>query len=420
MLTEAQLAKIRSMNHDEIQARFKEMKELISRGDVENITELQEEFDELSKRSKDLEENAKARSNFLNDLAGSIKAEPKVNPMPNTQARTIEDKDDMKYRSAFMEYVQRGVKSDVLKSRAAEVGTASQLGILIPQTIVQKVMTDLDKVRGHLYSSVKHTNLPGGIKYPIGNFKATFKRITETTVSDRQKAGEVTGYVEFGYLLGEIRIARTILQMVLTVDAFETKLAEVIVKAYVEAMDYEILNGKADANQCEGILTEAAKSNSRIAADHIIEMTEADMKDWKTWQTKFFAKIPLAMRSLSPEFVMTAGTYEANIKTLADNNNRPVYAETFNPVDGTETATFKAKRVQFVENDTFKDFDEAQAGEYFGMYWVGQEAYSINSNLQFGVTKYMDHETNQEVTKALVINDGKVLDPNYIFLLKKK
>ena len=54
------------------------------------------------------------------------------------------------------------------------------------------------------------------------------------------------------------------------------------------------------------------------------------------------------------------------------------------------------------------------------MYWVGQEAYSINSNLQFGVTKYMDHETNQEVTKALVINDGKVLDPNYIFLLKKK
>ena len=67
MLTEAQLAKIRSMNHDEIQARFKEMKELISRGDVENVAELQEEFNELSKRSKDLEENAKARSNFLNE-----------------------------------------------------------------------------------------------------------------------------------------------------------------------------------------------------------------------------------------------------------------------------------------------------------------------------------------------------------------
>lgn len=419
MLTEAQLAKIRSMNHEQIQARFKEMKNLISNNEAQDFSSLQEEFDELSKRSNELETNAKARSNFLNNLAGSIKDEPKNNPMPQIEKRGA-IVDDMKYRSAFMDYVQRGKQNEILTARASEAGTSTDLGILIPQTIVQKVITDLDKVRGHLYNSVRHTNLPGGVKYPIGDFKASFKRISESTVSDRQKAGEITGEVVFGYLIGEIRIARTILQMVLTVDAFESKLAEVIVKAYVEAMDYEILMGKSSANQCEGILTEADKTGGRIPADHIIEFSEADMADWKVWQKNFFAKIPLAMRSLSPEFVMTAGTYEANIKTLADNNNRPLYAETFNPVDGTETATFKAKKVQFVENDTFKDFDEATAGEYFGMYWVGEEAYSINSNLEFGVTKYMDHETNQEVTKALVINDGKVLDPNYIFLLKKK
>ena len=54
------------------------------------------------------------------------------------------------------------------------------------------------------------------------------------------------------------------------------------------------------------------------------------------------------------------------------------------------------------------------------MYWVGKEAYVINSNMQFGVKKYWDYEKNEEVTQALVINDGKVLDPQYIFLLKKK
>ena len=53
------------------------------------------------------------------------------------------------------------------------------------------------------------------------------------------------------------------------------------------------------------------------------------------------------------------------------------------------------------------------------MYWVGKEAYAINSNMQFGVKKYWDYERNEEVTQALVINDGKVLDPQYIFLLKK-
>ena len=186
-------------------------------------------------------------------------------------------------------------------------------------------------------------------------------------------------------------------------------------------MDREILTGESTNNECEGILTEANKvSGGRIKADHIIEFTEAEMKDWKSWQTKFFAKIPLSMRKLKPEFVMTPATYEANIKTLADDNNRPVYAETYNPIDGAERATFKARTVNFVENDTFKDFDEAQNGDYFGMYWVGKEAYAINSNMQFGVKKYWDYEKNEEVTQALVINDGKVLDPQYIFLLKKK
>ena len=113
-------------------------------------------------------------------------------------------------------------------------------------------------------------------------------------------------------------------------------------------------------------------------------------------------------------------SYDISIKTLSDQNNRPVYAETYNPIDGAERATFKARTVNFVENDTFKDFDEAQNGDYFGMYWVGKEAYAINSNMMFGVKKYWDYEKNEEVTQALVINDGKVLDPQYIFLLKKK
>jgi HK97 family phage major capsid protein len=119
------------------------------------------------------------------------------------------------------------------------------------------------------------------------------------------------------------------------------------------------------------------------------------------------------------EFVMTPNTYEANIKTLADQNNRPVYYETFNPVDGSEIARFKGKEVVFVENDIFKDFNDAAPGDYFGMYWNPYEAYDINSNMEFVIIDYFDQETNQFVKKALVINDGKVLKGQYIYLLKK-
>ncbi len=329
----------------------------------------------------------------------------------------------MEYRAAFMNYIQRGeINRDVLQfeARADATGTASDLGVLIPTTVIQKIITDVEKVYGQLYSRVLKTNLQGGVKYPIGSFGATFKRITETTTSDRQKAEGVKGSVEFSYKIGEIKLARTLLQTVLSVPVFEEKFAEVIVKAYVQAMDKEIMNGVDADNQCAGILTEAKKtSDSRILATNIIEFTAAEIADWKKWQEKLFAKIPLAMRGLNPEFVMTANTYESNIKTLADDNNRPVYNETYNPVDGAEISKFKGKNVVFVEEDVLKNFNDAANGEYFGMYWVPEEAYAINSNMEFTVVDYFDHDKNQYIKKALVINDGKILDPKYIYLLKK-
>ena len=329
----------------------------------------------------------------------------------------------MEYRTAFMNYIQRGeINRDVLQfeARADATGTSSDLGVLIPTTVIQKIITDVEKVYGQLYSRVLKTNLQGGVKYPIGSFGATFKRITETTTSDRQKAEGVKGSVEFSYKIGEIKLARTSLQTVLSVPVFEEKFAEVIVKAYVQAMDKEIMNGVDADNQCVGILTEAKKtSDSRILAANIIEFTAAEIADWKKWQEKLFAKIPLAMRGLNPEFVMTANTYESNIKTLADDNNRPVYNETYNPVDGAEISKFKGKNVVFVEEDVLKNFNDATNGEYFGMYWVPEEAYAINSNMEFTVVDYFDHDKNQYIKKALVINDGKILDPKYIYLLKK-
>ena len=329
----------------------------------------------------------------------------------------------MEYRTAFRDYIQTGkLDKEVLEfeKRADAVSTSSDLGVLLPETIVQEIIKGIGEVHGQLYDRVRKTNLKGGVKYPIGSFTATFNRITETTKSDRQDPGGLSGYVAFGYKIGEIRLARTLLQAVLSVPVFEQEFAKVISEAYVKAMDIEIMSGTEANNECVGILTEAAAQSSRIPAANIIEFTEAEASDWTAWQKKLFAKIPLAMRAEKPEFAMTAATYESVIKTLADNQKRPVYAETFNPVDGTERATFKGKEVVFVENDSLKDFDTATNGQFFAMYWVPQKAYAINSNLEFTVVDYFDHETNQWVKKALVINDGKVLDGAYIYLLKKK
>lgn len=342
----------------------------------------------------------------------------------NPDTRNDDPLSTMEYRKAFMDYVQRGIPSDLLKRTDAE-NVSTDLGILLPKTIVDEIIKGVEKVYGQLYSRVKKTNVKGGVQYPIGAFSATMYwdgtagTDTEHGVSEKQKAGGVTSYVQFTYHIGEIRIAQSLLQSVVTVDAFEREIVNALVEAYVQAMDTVIVSGDG-TKQPTGILTEAAKSSgSRIAADHIITMTPNDMADWKQWQKKLFAKIPLSMRALRPEFVMTAETWESNIMTLCDDNNRPVYRETFDPNTGDERATFKGREVIFIEENGFKSFDSASTGDYFAMFWVPEKAYAVNSNMQFSYKKYFDEDTNQWITKGLVIVDGKILDPKYIYLLKK-
>lgn len=330
----------------------------------------------------------------------------------------------MEYRTAFMQFVQHGTANTILKRADAE-HVSTDLGILLPNTIVNEIIKGVEKVYGQLYARVKKTNVKGGVQYPIGAFTAsmywdgTAGTDKEHGVSEKQTTGAADKYVQFTYHIGEIRIAQSLLQTVVTVDAFEREVVNALVEAYVKAMDTAILEGDG-VKQPEGILIEAAKGEAgRIPVANVISFTAEEMEDWKTWQKKLFAKIPLSMRALRPEFVMTPETWESNIMTLEDTNGRPVYRETYNPETGDERATFKGRGVTFVEEGGIKSFDTASAGDVFAMMWVPERAYLINSNMQFSYKKYFDEATNQWITKALVITDGKVLDGKYIYLLKK-
>lgn len=398
-----------------------------------SLIALRDEITEAEKKLAEVKDDEPTNDEPVAEEGRSTSVNPLATyGLADGEVRNEDDpRSTMEYRKAFKDYVQNGAISDVLQfrnNRNGEIVTradtplqSGDLGVLLPTTVVQEIMTGVEKKYGMLYGKVRKLNVKGGIKFPIGSFGATFKRIGETGApTDRQKAGSVTSYVEFSYKLGEIRISQTLLESVLSVQAFENEVAKVIVEAYVQAMDNEILNGST-ANECEGILTELKKSSgSRIISDNVISFTEADMKDWKSWQKKLFAKIPLSMRSEKPEFIMTANTFEANIKTLVDDNNRPLGAETFNPTDGSEKATFKGREVAFIEEGLgIVNFDDGATDEVFGFYWVPEKAYAINTNLEFATKRYWDEEKLEWVERAVVINDGKILDPAYIYILKK-
>lgn len=394
---------------EEIVKRLNEIKSemMAENADIDALTK---ETDELLNRKKALEEQQAQQINRdkLSAMVDEGLLEPKkIGIVEN-------DKDNMIERKAFMEYVQKGVRSDAIK-RADNPTQSSDLGVMIPHTVQQEIITEIEKLHGTLYSRVKKTAIPGGVEYPIGSFGATFKRIAETGTgsapTDRQNGGRVTGSVVFKYNIGEIRLSKTLLQSLLTVPAFERELAKVIAEAFLKAMDNEILNGVPENKEMEGILKKTGVKT--------IEVTEDEIKDWKNLYKKIMAKLPLSLLNAPFEYAMSSGTFMSNFMTLANDNNTPVGQ--FVDYNGTTSARINGHEVVMVEPELFPDFDSiTKSGDVFGMLWLPNQAYCINSNMQFTVKQYEDNEKNEIVTKALVVNDGKVLRPDLIYLLKKK
>lgn len=387
---------------------------------IKNLDEAEQKAEE----DKKLEEQAKEEEDKKKEEEGRSFNPLATYSLDKMEARTMEEKKgrgSLEYRQAFKDYVQKGIMNPILEKRDDGPSTTADLGILVPLTISDEIITKLGKKYGQIYNRVRHLNVKGGLEFAIGEFDFTAKRIVEGASAPTAEKGKITDKVSFGFRHCWIGASRSLLESELNLEAFESKVVEGILQAFLKKMDAEIINGQGSAsNEMEGLLFEAEKAQSRIDASHIITFTEDEMKDWKTWREKLFAKVPLEMRAESPEFVMTAGTYEADIKTLADDSNRPVYYETYNPVDGEETSRFAGKEVIFVnEGNGISDFDTAEADSVFGIYWVPTKAYGINSNMQFSLTQWRDHAGLKDITYALVVNDGKVLNGDYVFILKK-
>jgi len=322
----------------------------------------------------------------------------------------------VEYRMAFKEYVQRGtpVPEKLIQRAGGDPGPsiAADIGLIIPSTIMNEFIKDVQKVYGQIYSKVRKLNVQGGVKFPISDLKANFKWITETTVSPRQKAGDIKEYIEFSYNIGEIRVSQTLLSNIVSLSLFESEITRIMVEAYVKAMDENIFWGTGNG-QMLGVFNDPRVTN-------VVEFTEKEFADWKAWRKKLFKIIPLSMRGRG-EFVFPASTVEGNLMTMHDELNRPMFREatdlTF--TDSSTAGRFFGREVTLVEPDIIEDFDTAINGDIVGLFWVPSD-YGINTQLQFGMKRYFDDESNQWVNKGLTIVDGKMIDTKSCYIIKKK
>lgn len=392
----------------------------LASADVEEVRSINAQIDDIREDLTDAEEElaaieadersaAPAGAEMVNgDMAigGNVRGS-----FPATGAPEVHPTATLEYRNAFREYVMNGTA--IPAELRQEAINTDQTGAAIPITIMNEVINTVRKRYGNLYNKVRRMSVKGGVKIPIGALQASFKWINEKAVSPRQDVGAL-GSISFNYHTCEIRVSTTFLSNLLTLESFESEVAKVIAIAYLEAMDQAIVNGPGEGSPL-GILNDPRVTNT-------IQMSAADMSDWKKWRKNFFAQLPLGYRA--GEFIFPLSTVESYLETMSDDNGNPIFRQAtgleVNDGDAINpNGRFFGREISLVEPDVIADFDSASAGDVVGIFWQPEE-YAVNENYGFTMRRYFDEETNEWVDKALAVVDGKVLNPTGYYKIVKK
>jgi HK97 family phage major capsid protein len=386
-----------------------EAEQLLNAGDIEGfnnkeaeIKKADEQFEAMSKAQANL--NAMKKPETLMNMGSSAP----LNTAPN--AATPESDNpfaSLEYRKCFMNFAKTGVMDSQLQNANAAT-TTSDVTAVIPTTIMQEVIKGL-KVYGHILKRVRQISVKGGVEFPILSLKPIASWIGEAKTSDRQKLAMNTK-VSFGYHGLECKVATSLLADATTLDVFESMITGLIVEAVVIALESTIINGSGNG-QPLGIT-----KDPRIPEANIITLSAANMKKWDGWKKEVFAKIPLAYR-VGGSFLMAAGTFEGYIDGLVDANGQPVGRVNYGITDGPQER-FGGREVILVEDDVVKPYESAATGDVIAVFCKLGD-YTINSNMQMTMYRWLDHDTNQYVDKAILVADGKILDPNGVIIVKK-
>lgn len=406
------------------EAKVKELRALIDKSEdineVRTLGEtLQAVLDELNDAKNQLDEIEKeepAPQPINDDEERGLNPLATMGMNPTKKAnRNADPYDTVEYRTAFMDFVCRGVTIPT-ELRADATTTTSDASAVIPTTILNEMVTEL-KTYGTLYSRVRKLNVQGGVNIPILSLKPTATWITantSTSESDKQKIQANTS-VSFNYYGLECKVSQTLLASVTTLDMFQQMFVPLAVEAIAKAWDIAIINGTGgENNQPVGIATD-----SRVASSHKVTLSPTDFASWAQWKKQVFAKIPAAYRNGT--FIMAQGTFDGYIDGMIDSNGQPIGRVNYG-IDGAETYRFGGKEVLIVENDVIKDWDSATGHATTGdivAVFVNLNDYAINSNLELQTVKWVDNDTNEVLNKVIMIADGKLVDPNGVVIIKK-
>jgi HK97 family phage major capsid protein len=385
----------------EIRERKIEIRSQLESEDDVDLDNLENELRELGEEQAKIEKRQRLMSeaDSINDgTSNESRTIHTFNADPERENRDL-GTDSPEYRKAFMNYVLRGEKIPA-ELRADAVTKTTDVGSVIPQTVLNRIIEKIEAV-GMILPMVTRTAIKGGVTIPTSSVKPVASWVAEGAGSDKQK--KTTGSITFNYHKLRCAVAVSLEVDTMALAVFESTLINNVVEAMTKAIEQSIISGSG-AGQPKGILTETPLTDQSIDISDLEYKTLVDSE----------AALPLEYEN-GAVWTMTKKTFMSFVG-ITDSTGQPIARVNYG-MNGKPERTLLGRPVVLVNYiDSYSA--SLAAGTPFAFLFDYKD-YVLNTNYQMGVKKYEDNETDDMVTKAIMIADGKAVQVNSLVVLKK-
>lgn len=387
-------------------ALLEEGQALINAGDFKGFNEKKAEIEKLD---NDFENAAREQAN-LNALRDNAKVTDIQNKGVGQVVGTVVESttnqisDDLlnsvEYRQAFMNHVVRGAAIPAEFTNSDSNTKTGDVGALIPTTVLEKIIEKLEAT-GMILPLVTRTAYKGGVSIPTSSVKPVATWVAQGAGSDKQNR-DTSGTITFAYHKLRCAISVSFETDLMALSVFETTLINNITEAMTKALEQAIISGSG-SGQPKGILTEEVNEGQEIKATTLSYDTLVNAE----------AALPLEYED-GAVHCMTKKTFMAYIG-IKDSNGQPIARVNYG-IGGKPERTLLGRPV--ILCNYLKSFDTAETGEVFHFLFNFKD-YVLNTNYNMGLKKYEDNDTDDMVTKAIMIADGKVVIKDSLVTIKK-
>lgn len=381
-----------------------EAETLIGEGKVEeanrmmdNVTELDQNFEAAAKATANLKALAQPPVPLAGVGEGAV-----FNPC--NQAETEDMYDSIEYRKAFMNYVLNGTSIPAKFVNSAATTKTTDVGSVISPTVLNRIVEKMETT-GIILPLVTKTAFAAGVTVPTSSVKPEATWVAEGGTSDTQK--KTTGQIDIkGYKL-RCAISMTLETSVMSLQVFETVFVNSVSEAMVKAQEKSFINGSG-SGQPKGILLETVARGQNIDLAASADPTYQTLVDAE-------AALPLAYEN-GAVWNMTKKTFMKFIG-MVDANKQPIARVNYG-IDGKPERTLLGRRV--VLNDYMTSLGATITKDTVVAFLFDWSDYMFNTNYNMVVKSYEDNDTEDQVTKAVMICDGKAIDINSLVTITKK